>query len=332
MRHILKEFITKQKLLLHLLSFFGEKFPKVFVYHRFTSKNSPISHRVNAATFAWQLDIIKENFNVFTLGQCVDYFLQHDRWPENSVVLTIDDGYQDMYTWAWPELAKRNLPATFFVTTGFVDQIIWLWPDRLEYALRHTKCTECEIYTNRNTVKFIIETDRQRSDVWKIWSDYCVTLPEDQRKQFISEVEELLNVQLPLTPTSDYAAVTWDQLREMQAGGLEIGGHTVTHPILSKIHPKLLGTEIGLCRRTLQEKLLSDINSFCYPNSGPGDINDAVITAVSQAGFLGAVFGTNLAQWTRYQIPRMAISDDRIDFLWKLFGGEGLMCRIGTGR
>lgn len=324
MRQRLKRVIAAHPLLLRLLNRFIGNFPKILVYHRFAPAGASMPHRVNAETFAWQLDTLMRDFEVISFGECIARFLQHGRWPQGCVVLTIDDGYCDMYQWAWPELAKRRLPATFFVTTGFIDGTLWLWPDRIEYALLHSRSSECAIFMAGKQVLLDLGDAQERASAWKMFSDYCISLPDDQRQAFIKQVEELLGVELPIRPPPEYAAVTWGQLREMQAGGVEIGGHTINHPILSKIDPNLLDQEIGLCRQILMERLSCPISTFCYTNSGPNDINDAVIASVAKAGYRGAVFGTNLSTWDLFQVPRMGISDDRIDFLWKLYGGESL--------
>ena len=328
MRQRLKKLICGNNSLLRGVNIISDRLPRVLVYHRFAAADAPIPHRVNAATFAWQLDTIKKDFDVITFGECVAHFLQYDTWPKGCVVLTIDDGYADMYQYAWPELAKRNLPATFFVTTAFVDGTIWLWPDRLEYALLKTDRTECNITLSEKQITLLLDSGQARSAAWKLCSDHCISLENSQRLAFIKQLEEQLEIKLPVAPPPEYAAVTWEQLQEMQAGGIEIGGHTINHPILSKIPPELLDDEIGKCRKLIQEHLDAPVNSFCYTNSGPGDINDAVVAAVERAGYSGAAFGTDLAHWYRYKVPRMGISNDRTDFLWKLYGGESLGYRL----
>jgi len=332
MRQRLKRIITGNRLLLQILNRSTGNFPKVLVYHRFAPPGTAVPHRVSADIFAWQLDNLQKDFEVISFGECIARFLHNGVWPKGCVVLTIDDGYLDMYQWAWPELARRNMTATFFVTTRFVDGEFWLWPDQLEYALQQTVCTSSLINIAGEQIVISLKDEGERSAAWQLFIKHCIGSEDSQRLSFISQVMEQLAVLLPSTPPPEYCAVTWEHLQEMQKGGIEIGGHTMSHPILSKISSDLLDREIGMGRQILEERLGHSVRSFCYPNSGPGDINDAVVSAVDRARYSGAVFGTDLAVWDRFQVPRMGISEDRIDFLWKLYGGESFAYRAKKAR
>jgi len=42
--------------------------------------------------------------------------------PPKPVIITLDDGYRDAYTWAFPLLRRYGFTATFFVITGLIDE------------------------------------------------------------------------------------------------------------------------------------------------------------------------------------------------------------------
>lgn len=330
MRHSIKRIITASRPLLRLLNRISGNLPKIFVYHRFAPAGISIPHRVNVDSFAWQLDTINRDFEIITFGECIERFLRNRQWPRGCAVLTVDDGYHDMYEYAWPELKKRNLVATFFVTTGFVNGDLWLWPDRLKFALSETLRSCCNVNMGRNVVSINLKDRASIEKTWKIFSDYCISIADNDRLTFINQVEEALAVIPPAVPTPDFSPVSWSQLIDMQASGIEIGGHTITHPILSKTEIDALDREVRVCRHILQQKLSLEINSFCYPNGMSGDINDAVVAAVELAGFRGAVLCTVLDGWDRYRVPRVGVSDDKADFLWKLYGGENLAYKLSN--
>lgn len=329
MKRAIKRIITRSRPLLRMLGHIGADLPRVLVCHRFAPPGVRMPHRVSADEFAWQLDTICRDFRVISLAECIGYFMLHGAWPKKSVVLTIDDGYRDMYQWAYPELLKRKLSATFFVTTRFIDGEIWLWPDRLEYAINTTQHQFISIPTGGAAIHFPLQDDQQKAAAWKAFSDHCIGVADSERQEFIHRVEALLEVSPPTSPPPEYAASSWDEIREMHRTGIEIGSHTTNHPILSKIDPARFDSEITVSRQVIEQQLGDKIFSFCYPNSAPADINDTVVAAVRNAGFTSAVFGCNLSAWEPYRIPRMGITNDRMDFLWKIHGGEFLSIASG---
>jgi peptidoglycan/xylan/chitin deacetylase (PgdA/CDA1 family) len=75
------------------------------------------------------------------------------------------------------------------------------------------------------------------------------------------------------------------QLRELETRGMEIGGHSMTHPNLAMLSEAQLEKEISGCRHSLQERLGSAVNFFAYPG---GRFNRAVIQHCQKAGYRGA--------------------------------------------
>jgi len=237
-------------------------------------------------------------------------------------VITIDDGYRDFYLYAYPELRKRSIPATLFPAVNFIEGRIWLWPDRLAAALESLITGSITVTAHGDVLNLTWTNDEERSRVWKSLSDLCISLPDCLRQAVIRQVEKLLGGELPVVLPEEYAPCSWAELQEMTGNDIEIGSHTMNHPILSRIPTASLEHEITDSKRVLEQKLGQTIKTFCYPNSGPGDVNEAVVAAVKKTGYLGAVFGTDLKTWDPYRVPRLGVSEDRTDFLWKLAGGE----------
>lgn len=78
--------------------------------------------------------------------------------------------------------------------------------------------------------------------------------------------------------------VTADQLREMDAYGIEIGAHTVNHVDLTRAGGSLW-YEVKGSKDALEALVGHPVLDFCYPS---GRFNAAVITAVQNAGFESA--------------------------------------------
>jgi peptidoglycan/xylan/chitin deacetylase (PgdA/CDA1 family) len=110
--------------------------------------------------------------------------------------------------------------------------------------------------------------------------------------------------------------ISVEQARELQAGGMELGGHTRHHPPLSEIDPGQLDGEIAGCRADLTEALGGPIASFAYPY---GRTSPAALEAVERAGFAGAVCsrsGFNDPAVAAYALRRIEVcgTDSLADF------------------
>jgi len=249
--------------------FLQRKRPMILMYHRVLK--DPLVPGIAPEVFAQQLAYLKANFRVISVNQLVSEINEGFVEPY-SVALTFDDGHQDFYTNAWPLLKKYQLPASLYVTTGFVDHICWLWPDLLRYILLNTQ---------QNTIDIpgVGETPLEQSNILNVWNrlgDYCLGLRTADRTRFLQDLAQELNVSTDIQPLSPFSPVTWDQLREMQREGLDVGSHTVTHPILSDLEEDQLVTELTSSYQRIQDEMGHPPTGICYPNGMARDISPLV--------------------------------------------------------
>lgn len=59
-------------------------------------------------------------YNTISPDQLLDYIQENKELPDNPILITFDDGYQDAYTEAYPILKKYNFTATIFLITDYV--------------------------------------------------------------------------------------------------------------------------------------------------------------------------------------------------------------------
>lgn len=85
--------------------------------------------------------------------------------------------------------------------------------------------------------------------------------------------------------------LTWEQIKDIERQGFEIGSHTVSHPSdLKALFDEQLHYEIQNSKDMIETVLGHPISKFCYPR---GRYNERVRTMVAQAGYLEArVTGT----------------------------------------
>jgi peptidoglycan/xylan/chitin deacetylase (PgdA/CDA1 family) len=91
--------------------------PIILTYHSICRGQSPT--QVSPSLFVEQMEWLHDNVRVAPLREVVSALVQRVAWPERTVVLTFDDGYQNFYSRAAPVLRRLKLPATIFLPTGF---------------------------------------------------------------------------------------------------------------------------------------------------------------------------------------------------------------------
>ncbi len=104
--------------------------------------------------------------------------------------------------------------------------------------------------------------------------------------------------------------LTWEQLTEISASGIECGGHSHTHPQLDILPLAAAREEIVRCKRLLEDHLGQDVQSFCYPFSYQ---NTRIRRLVREAGYTSACTGKNemCAETTDpFALTRLGISVD----------------------
>ena len=103
----------------------------ILMYHRILSLakagNSSPGLVVPPEVFTAQLDAIAASgWHTITMAALATYLEIRTQPPPRSFVITIDDGWEDGYTYALPILRSHGYVATFFVVAGRIDK-----PDEL---------------------------------------------------------------------------------------------------------------------------------------------------------------------------------------------------------
>ncbi|MCD1631306.1 polysaccharide deacetylase family protein [Marinobacter shengliensis] len=303
--------------------------PRILMYHRFSS--APAEGKCSSKHFEDQVKHIKRNYNPFSLIGLMEYQREHGRFPPHAVVITVDDGYRDFYQYAFPILKKYDVPATLFATTGFIEREHWLWPDKITWLLNEVSEIPETIQIDLIELPSGPVSAENRPVYWKRLNDHALSLPDQEKQQFIGELTLRLNTAFPLSIPGAYEPLNWEELRELQDSGIEIGGHTVTHPSLGRVDEEQAKEEIFGCMESLTKNLGERPRTFCYPNGQPSDFKPFLPGIVERAGFYGAVTAFPDARGVAepYLMRRHASGDDMFQFFKSVSGAEliGLQLR-----
>jgi peptidoglycan/xylan/chitin deacetylase (PgdA/CDA1 family) len=176
--------------------------------------------------FGEQVAYLKNNgYHTITFAELVGAFNGEVSLPDKPVIITFDDGWDDIYNVAYPILRDHGMRATFFISTNWIENLA--------------------------------------------------------------------------------GVVSWAQLEEMSAGGMEFGSHSFTHPYLTTADPDWMKYEIEESRSQLEEHTNKTVTAFAYPY---GLYDDNVIAAVKEAGYLTACTidpGTTVTAADLFTLPRL---------------------------
>lgn len=141
--------------------------------------------------------------------------------------------------------------------------------------------------------------------------------------------------------------MTLGELRELAAQGIQVGGHTVSHPHLSRLSEAEQRREIVGCKAAIEDALGRPVTSFAYPYGSRADYTPETVRLVREAGFKLAVsnrYGHNSPVLNRFALRRIWIDatddlatfqakvDGRLDALAWLEGRAGLRLRRALNR
>lgn len=105
----------------------------VLMYHHirdFNDDNDKIGTNLSVSPdeFASQLDLIKQRgYTTVTFGD-----LEAGNLPDKPIILTFDDGYENFYQYAFPELKKRGMKAVAYIITGKIGTEEYMTSDQIK--------------------------------------------------------------------------------------------------------------------------------------------------------------------------------------------------------
>lgn len=284
----------------------------ILMYHRFSNKPDPF--KIRQDFFENQIQFLIKKYNFISLKHYLEVLNgQRNDLPDNPVIITIDDGYMDNYAFAYPILKKYNVPATIFLTTDFISRKAWLWSDALEFILKTTHKKSFHFSIAGQTTSFQVDSFNGLHQAQLTIFNYCRILENQKKDCLLDELARHLGVQLSDEVTDSFLPLTWDQIREMQTGGVEYGSHTCSHPIMSRLPVKEIDRELKGSKKEIESNCDAKVDVFCYPNGQHEDISEAVVEQVRHSGYLAAVStvpGFNCTDITQdlYMLKRIAIA------------------------
>jgi len=293
---------------------------RIVNYHRINDRASVFPLDVEAVSasaedFDRQVRFCTQNYDVVAFHDLVEWLDGRARLPKRPLIITFDDGYEDNFRCAYPILKAHRVSAMFFVATAYVGTDRLFWWDEVALALNTCTGASFELTVGPDRLRLDVSSSTARSSSTKTVLSALKRIPNPQRLDAIRALSEIRQARRRTDAAIGRQVATWDELRQMQAGGMEIGSHSVTHPILSQVDDDQLRHEVTESKATLEAQLGRPVDVFSYPVGGTASINDAVTACVEEAGYRVAVTYINGVTPLDRPLDRFRIKRLRVDGL-----------------
>lgn len=251
----------------------------ILMYHRIVPRRDPLLPAIpDVHQFDQHMRWLRRWCHVLPLAEA-SRRLRDGMLPPRAACLTFDDGYADNVELALPVLRRHGLSACFFIATGYLDGGR-MWNDAvIEHVrgaagplldLRHLGLECHPVHDWRHKILAL--------DQLLLRLKY---LPFGQRQEIADQLAP---------PRAPGLMMSCDQVRQLHHAGMELGAHTVRHPILALLPAAAARSEIGAGKAALERLIDGPVACFAYPNGKPGqDYDGRHVRMVAELGFQAAV-------------------------------------------
>ena len=228
----------------------------------------------------------RKKYDFISLDDLPDYL--SGKRKNKFVIFTLDDGYIDNLTHAYPIFKKYDVPFTIYVTTNFPDKKAVLWWYLLEDLLLKENKISFDFQGEHISRKLQSYAEKEEA------FNFLRHLIKGHQEKEQSNLMEILftNHNMPLYDKVEEMALDWSQIKQLNADPLvTIAAHTVTHPSFKIIDDAQILDEVQQSVEILESKLQTPIEHFAYPYGSPVEVGKREIGLLAKTKIKSATTG-----------------------------------------
>ena len=307
--------------------------PVILLYHRVAEpETDPLLLSISRKHFAEHLDVLQRYTRPMSLGALRHAMLEKET-PRGAVAVTFDDGYADNLYHAKPLLEAADVPAHVFVVAGSLTTEREFWWDELEHILLHTpklpqklsidmqgqwlhadlgfsvQWTSADIQHHHDWSIVRKSDPTPRHALYRQLLDLLRPMAAELREECLGRMVDWAGHRRGVRDT--HRTLNETELHELVEGGcIDVGAHTVTHPVLATLTLSAQDVEIRESKRILERVMDRPVSTFSYPYGTRRDYSSDTVRSVREAGYdcACANYAGPLHQNTDgFQLPRMIV-------------------------
>src|SRR5688572_19054267 len=289
----------------------------VLMYHRINGADRSLPG-LPVEDFAAQMRWLRDNCDLIE-PEVITERAQRPTRLRPAVLITFDDGYRDYHDWAYPVLKQLGIPALVFLATSFVDDGGMIWTEEVQAAALATRLPRVSLPWATNEPAVELPDEPARAALGARARAHLKTLPDADRQNAVQELFAALGA----PPGRERQMLNWDEVRRTM-DLTRYGGHTHTHPILSRLDRDAAEREIRTCRDRIADETGRAPTLFAYPNGRAADFTAETKDLLRRSGFqvafstIEGIAGTDTDWMAVKRLP--GAGHDVPDFVWTASG------------
>ncbi len=269
----------------------------VLFYHTFRSE-SPASDRdafdlsnPTAAQFEAHIREITKNYRVVELEKGLQE-VRDGTLPRDSVAISFDDGFDSVYTVAYPLLRKYDVPATVFLLTDWVNSGRPCWWSTFKELVRQSQFRGVSSASIEDTLGMSsgVEFGRDaptisvRRRMIEVVEPHLRDLADGERACRIDRLATILFPSGGFVPETE-GPLNWDQIREMADNKIGFESHTCSHINIRHADSSIIESEIIVSKNQIENRLQREVTGFAYPYGKDVSAYSTVHPLLKKLGF-----------------------------------------------
>jgi peptidoglycan/xylan/chitin deacetylase (PgdA/CDA1 family) len=202
----------------------------------------------------------------------------------HHAAITFDDGYRDNYELALPVLSAHGVRAGFFITAEYIGGGRLSWWDEIAALMRNGRRRELPA---SEWLPKPLDLAGDRAGATRTAIELYKLLPRDRARAFLEYLRDALGDGEPMRADTE-RFMSWDMVRDLHAAGMEIGGHTLSHPVLAGLSGSEQWHEIAGCAERLEAEVGTAMRIFSYPVGRPESYDDSSRACLRRLGVQAA--------------------------------------------
>lgn len=270
------------------------RMPVIIGYHRVV-EDFPAAARhaipamlISRPMLERHLDWIGRRYRFVPLDEVGERLERGEPFAEPVAAVTFDDGYRDVYDYAFPLLKRKGIPAAFFVVTDLIGT---------SHAHLHDTlyCLLAQAFATRPSAPYDLArlllglglrlpqiggTGGLARDPFTAMRILLGALPQARLLRVVEALQA--EVEINESDLAELQPLSWQMLSEMHRSGMIIGSHTKAHVLLTNEGFQTALEETAGSRQELEQRLEAPIEHFTYPD---GRFTATTVRTVAASGY-----------------------------------------------